>query len=192
MPRKQLLPPHELAICLRLRAFRETTRIPRTSFALAAGVSGEKLTNCELGRSPVRYAVFKGIHREFLLNPQWLVENVGVTALNSPLDLSQVDEFYTGRELLSVIYEKSLRAEVHRLQDHVANTLLQRGGLADAVEQYITLLGDPASFNVMPENVLQNVITRLETALEKLKAIRNQTAKASVVAKRFPAGDKSD
>lgn len=70
----------------RLREFRESLRISRTSFALQIGIGSERFASYESGRAPLRYEVFSSISKHYFINPIWLGTGMGEPSLQIPFD----------------------------------------------------------------------------------------------------------
>jgi transcriptional regulator with XRE-family HTH domain len=66
-----------VAIGKRLRAFRETLRISRSSFALAIGYGSERIASYEAARAPLPYSVFVAIADKFDIDPFWFATGNG-------------------------------------------------------------------------------------------------------------------
>jgi transcriptional regulator with XRE-family HTH domain len=66
-----------VAIGKRLRAFRESLRISRSSFALAIGYGSERIASYEAARAPLPYSVFVAIADKFHIDPFWLATGNG-------------------------------------------------------------------------------------------------------------------
>jgi transcriptional regulator with XRE-family HTH domain len=66
-----------IAIGKRLREFRESLRIPRTSLALWVGIGSNQLASYESGRAALPWGVFRDIAERFRLNPYWLATGQG-------------------------------------------------------------------------------------------------------------------
>jgi transcriptional regulator with XRE-family HTH domain len=119
MARKTPLPQAELAICRRLKLYRQRCDLPRRLFARELGLDASVIIRIELGRAPLRYGVACKITRVFGINPGWLASGSGpITAsvlLPSPDEIS-VDE----RELFTSVFNhkllESLRQKVAKLE----------------------------------------------------------------------------
>jgi len=62
----------EMAICARLRAFREHITWSQPAFAAEVGITRDQLANIECGRTPVRYELAARISDRFKLSEVWL------------------------------------------------------------------------------------------------------------------------
>lgn len=65
----------------RLREFRESLRIPRTSLARWIGISSDRLASYEGGRASLPCDVFQAISDRLNLNPYWLLLGAGTPRL---------------------------------------------------------------------------------------------------------------
>ena len=111
MPRKVPLPEAEIAICRRLKLYRERCDLPRRLFARDSGLDTAVIIRIELGRSPLRYGVATRITRAFSINPSWLATGDGPLSAGIPLpsaDDISVDE----RELFSSVFRDKLRESI--------------------------------------------------------------------------------
>jgi transcriptional regulator with XRE-family HTH domain len=65
----------------RLRQFRESARIPRTSLAIWIGIGSNQLASYESGRAALPLGVFRAIAERFTINPYWLALGEGEPTL---------------------------------------------------------------------------------------------------------------
>jgi transcriptional regulator with XRE-family HTH domain len=91
----------EIEIGKRLRAFRESLNIPRTSFALEIGVSSERQATYEAGRVPLRWETFLAISKRYFLNPVWLAIGQGEPSMAVAFEDSQFHSLVRPRMLFS-------------------------------------------------------------------------------------------
>ncbi len=170
MARREPVPPNELAICKRLRSFRLSTKIPRAAFAIAVGISSDRLSEHENGRVPVRFAVFKAIHREFYVNPRWLVEGAKPMAFDHALNLAHTETRCDDRDLLSQCYRKALNDEATRHQFDRFFAMFGPNGMASRVEEYVTSVEASESYDLVAAKDVQKMIILLDAFLKKLRS----------------------
>jgi transcriptional regulator with XRE-family HTH domain len=109
------LPPRELEICQRLRAFRDAKQISRTKFALSVGIGSDRLASYEAGRVALRYSVFKVIAQRFHLNPYWLATGETSPDQGKPFDDSGlVPNHIKPNALFTEVYDAHLHAFLKR------------------------------------------------------------------------------
>ena len=77
MPRRNPLPPREVAICRRLREFRQQTRLSQVVFAEQLEIDSARLASYEHARVAVRFGLADRVGRVFDLNQLWLAEGGG-------------------------------------------------------------------------------------------------------------------
>lgn len=77
MARKTPMPDRELAICRRLRQYREASCLSRVRFARRAGIDSSILSSYEHCRAPLRWGVARRIWASFEINPAWLATGEG-------------------------------------------------------------------------------------------------------------------
>ncbi len=144
----------EVQIGRRLRAFRESLRIPRTSLALSVNIGGERLASYEAGRVPVRYGVFKSIAEQYRLNPAWLARNEGDPLLKEPFDFSNLPPV-PPKAVFSHVYDDLL----HRLcHDKTRKAREQTRRLVELLEGFIEIVKDD------PQPVDPVLLDRMERA----------------------------
>lgn len=107
MPRKTPLPEREVAICNRLREFREMTQLSRVAFARKAGVDSSLLVRYDFLLTPVRYGPAYRLISTYGVNPGWLATGIGPRFLSLSMpDPSQGRELQ--QELFSSVYDTTL------------------------------------------------------------------------------------
>jgi transcriptional regulator with XRE-family HTH domain len=143
MARKEAVPQRERGICFRLREFRLSTKIPRTTFALTVGISGERLASYELGRVPLRYGVFKAINRHFHIRLDWLMNNRGTLTSPTPLDDSQFASQINEKELLSVVYDTVLSKHSDPDKEDLEAFFFGPGGLDARLSELERIVTNP-------------------------------------------------
>jgi transcriptional regulator with XRE-family HTH domain len=170
-------PVEEIAIGKRLREFRESTRIPRTAFALSIGIGSERLASYEAGRVRLRYGVFKSVAENYRINPMWLATGDGPPMLDDPFDFSTVlhipakvpfSQAY--REFLNPLCNDARRI----LSRAVADLLNLLGKMGDIVKNEYALI-DPAVLSAA-EKLIANLVKINTRALrEQKKRIKVQS-----------------
>lgn len=143
-----LLSDRETQIGRRLRAFRESLRIPRSAFALAIGVGSERLASYEAGRVPLRYEVFAAIHRSFFVNPAWLAEGEEPQAYEAPIDFGRVGSRIAPRWLFTEAYDRAL-SHFHKSRVHLANALAER--IDERIAKLVELIRSERDINATRE-----------------------------------------
>jgi len=112
MPRKTPLPEREVAICNRLREFREMTQLSRVAFARKAGVDSSLLVRYDFLLTPVRYGPAYKLISTYAINPRWLAtgegQRVSRLAMIDPAACRGMD-----REPFSAVYDISLGTGIH-------------------------------------------------------------------------------
>ena len=164
MARVHSIPEHELAICRRLRVFRESTKIARTTFAATIGYGNQRLESYETGRVPVRYHVFKAINRHFFVSLHWLVTGDGPMALNRPLDDGNLEAEISGRTLLSEVYRNVFKDRFDIIYNVAFSRYLGPGGLVENLADLETTLKYPDDRRHLPTGLLEQLATSLSHA----------------------------
>ncbi|MCX6923409.1 MAG: hypothetical protein NT154_09415 [Verrucomicrobia bacterium] len=111
MPRKIPLSDVEVAICSRLKLYRQRCDLPRRLFARDSGLDTAVIIRLELGRTPLRYGVASRITRAFSINPVWLATGEGDISAHVPLPFAD-DIGADERELFSSVFRGKLRESV--------------------------------------------------------------------------------
>lgn len=158
-----ILTKRELEICARLRVFREATKIARSRFALAIGITNDRLASYEFGRAPLRYEVFRAINKQFYLNPLWLAGEDTSANAGKSFDDSAVLPLIKPRALFSQVYD-----------NHLAK-LLEPDRVE--AEQYMEALGNFSKFALSDDGTkffaehreaLPEIRKRLQSAIQFL------------------------
>ena len=152
MPRKEGLPLREREICSRLRAFREGTGIPRTAFAAKIGVVGARLLNCEIGLSPVRYALFRAINAQFFVSAKWLVTGISPKALARPVDDERIQAQIGPRALLSEVYDQILGRWLEDREYEAHTQFFGPDGIKKGLERLVQICSDRQSLREIPDS----------------------------------------
>ena len=111
MSGKNPLPDTELAICRRLRLYRQRCGLPRRLFARELAVDSSVIIRIELGRMPLRYGIASRATQVFSINPLWLATGDGTIIISIPLPSPEeisVDE----RELFSAVFSEKLSQSI--------------------------------------------------------------------------------
>jgi|GEM_PF-2520977 len=113
VPRKEPMPPHERAICRRLREFRLKTGLSQTQFAVLAGINPRAYAGFEYARTQLNYRAAQRILKFFwTLNPLWLVEGEGGMVGSRAFTFPTAEELGVGlRSLFSKVFQGRLRSE---------------------------------------------------------------------------------
>ena len=169
MPRKEALPAREIEICKRFESFRRGTKIPRTVFARALGYIPERLANYETARAPIRYDVFKAIHKLFPVSPHWLVTGEGSTLSDRILDdtsfRGEVDE----RELLSAVYDRILKDRYNDQENRVEEYFFGPDGVAEELDLILYGLTHPVHRFHYTDDLTGRIDTLLSGFLSKMR-----------------------
>jgi transcriptional regulator with XRE-family HTH domain len=104
VPRKRPLPPQELEICRRLKAFRHASGLSRAAFARKVGVSDSVFIRLEHFRSPLQFGVFRAISAHFPINPYWLQTGNATPLLRESLGDAGLSQILPASALFSEIY----------------------------------------------------------------------------------------
>lgn len=169
MARKEDVPHREKEICWRLREFRETTRIPRTTFALSIGISSERMASYELARVPVRYEIFKAVNAQYLIRLDWLMNRRGPPIARRPYDDSKFADQINKREKLSVIYDEILSRHADPDKEDVQTFFFGPGGLEARLMELRQIVTNPKDSRELPSNLLPLFIDQIEDVLIETK-----------------------
>ena len=118
MPRKNPVPERELAICRRLRDFREKTKLSQVAFAQEVELDSGRLASYEHGRVPLRYWVARKICYRFNICQRWLATGVEPPVRYYVAVHGYVEDEIPKHALFSEIYDERLAPHVEdRLKD---------------------------------------------------------------------------
>ncbi len=184
VPRKAEPPERELAICQRLRAFRESTKIPRTVFAADSGIVGARLLNCELGVTPLSYGLFKAINRRFFVRPDWLVYELGAVTTSRPFDDSEFSDQIQDRELLSTVCDRLFKSRFEDEAQKANQTYFGPDGFVERLAFLLDDFNDPERRKLIPEDVIARFADSLEKAARLVKASVAQSKNVQKIVRR--------
>lgn len=112
VPRKNPIPQDEIAICQRLRQFRQTLGLSQLQFARRSGIGWRTYSNYELGRVKLSYSSAKALLTAFpKLNARWLAEGTGYM-LGGPYFVTLPDPTkggITSSDPFSFVYHSTLK-----------------------------------------------------------------------------------
>jgi transcriptional regulator with XRE-family HTH domain len=181
VPRKNSLPPLEIAICERVRWFRHESGHSRRSFAKKAGIDESYLVRVEHKRTPLRFSAFKALHRTFDLDPFWLRTGIGNTKTGFVFDDSEYSASVKTRDLFSAVYDRFLAGEA-RLISHAANESI-RSVIAD-----MNILANEAEAGRLPNVPPAAAQDALRSAENLINALGSMRACAHI---SLPSSEKS-
>jgi hypothetical protein len=138
----------ELEIGERLRTFRESKRIPRTSFALSIGIGGERMASYESGRVCLPFDVYQAINQKYFLNPIWLATGEGPPSAVVPYDLGPGEAQVPARAQFSEAYDSYLK-EFCTPAGAQARACFQQ--LHEIAKPFITYMEEHPEFELTPE-----------------------------------------
>jgi transcriptional regulator with XRE-family HTH domain len=116
MPRTNPVPPKEVEICHRLRAFRLSTKLSQVAFAEKIGLDSGQLRNYEHARAPLRFSLAKRLLRSFGVNLYWLADGMGDVRTYQRL-AQKIESPIPDTMLFSVAFERHLKRDWVRLED---------------------------------------------------------------------------
>lgn len=110
---RSVLPEREVAICRRLKLWREQRGIKRKDFAGVLDIRADSYSSYEYARAPLRYRLARQITAEFPLNPRWLATGDGPSGVRVVLPPAE-ELGESPRALFSQVYDRWLAADVER------------------------------------------------------------------------------
>ena len=187
MARKQDVPERERRISYHLWEFRRSTKIPRTTFALTVGISGERMASYESGRVPLRYGVFKAINRHFHVSLDWLMNGRLPLVSFRPFDDRQFADQVDDKQPLSVVYDTILSKYYTPESEDTSAFFWGPTGLDARLGELERLVSDPKQCRRLEGGLLPVFVTLLERALVATKAAVEQEAKKTALSKKSVA-----
>lgn len=176
MPRKNPVPPEEISICQRLRAWRETLSLPQSYVAKLMGVDRAYLAGVESGRAPVQYRHVFPLLNIRALNAHWLMTG---TRSEKPdkIAIPHPDSLGDKRLLFSEVYSAHLfdaESEIHFPGGTIGREIA-RSWIEELAFQWVAEVKDSA---------LDSFVNDLDRAAEKL--LLGRRSPQEEVAKRLP------
>ncbi len=172
----------------RLRVFRETLGITRTSFAVALGIGTDRLASYESGRVPLRYSVFRLIAGKFQLNPYWLATGEGAARIGAIINEAPFANNIRPSATFSTVFDKFLALPSARRIFEVDEKLTTALKALKSLEDFFAWASE-RSGNRLEDHLPMDIIEqmhRLHWQIEQLVESSRPQVKPSRALKKNP------